>query len=285
MQADADKDPYFWIETRRDADTLMHTTMNNILSLRLASVRSGESQAQALTNQDYVQVSMRKDDATLCFCVCDGVGSSYRGDIAAHYLGTLLVRWLQTLPVANQSAERITAQLRSNLEAWACEAQRNLLQLAPLPQAPTLVREALGELCATHGSETVFLGGVLTQCPTLEPAGEQPVQAFFCWMGNVAARLFPSATRMIALGGTMDGGWSTARGIRGRLVTRFMELPAIERLIIYTDGLSTIEHRLAELNEEMLQECVQQLLQLPGSDDMTMLDLEWLPRKMQGQGA
>src|SRR5437868_7037665 len=91
------KDPHFLIETAERSDTFHWTSVNDTLHVRLLSVRSQEAQMQNLTNQDYARVYIQSDGSSLCFCVCDGVGSSYKGDFAAQYLAKCLIQWMQTL--------------------------------------------------------------------------------------------------------------------------------------------------------------------------------------------
>ncbi|MDQ2903397.1 MAG: protein phosphatase 2C domain-containing protein [Chloroflexota bacterium] len=286
MQPATGDSPDRCIETQPVGDTFTCTTINDALSLRLLSVRCQESQTQALVNQDYVQVRVQRDGSSLCFCVCDGVGSSYRGDFAAHYLGTRLVKWLDALKPPDPSLTASATHLHSHMLAWAGDAQTHLRHMPLPPETPALVGEVLAELRDSYGSGTVFFAGRI-DCASwsTDLSVSHPTEAFFCWMGNVTARLFISADQSITLGGQEQGGqWSTAGGLRGSLTTWNIGLTTIERLIVYTDGLQAIEHTLAELDDEALQARAQQLLTLPGSDDMTVLDLQWLHKATAGTG-
>jgi len=120
------KDPYLLIETAQNVDTFRSTSVNDALRVRLLSVRSQEAQAEELTNQDYAQVRIESDGSSLCFCVCDGVGSSYKGDFAAQYLATHLIEWLQTLKNLRGKTSVIVGQLDAQLNLWAHTAQEQL---------------------------------------------------------------------------------------------------------------------------------------------------------------
>jgi hypothetical protein len=67
--------------------------------------------------------------------------------------------------------------------------------------------------------------------------------------------------------------WSTLFGQQGLLTTHVSALNRCEPLIVHTDGLDTLSHQLAQLNDQQLQTHIWQLLQTPTNDDMTVLDL------------
>ncbi len=267
------------IETGQAGEYFHARTINRRLALRLLSLRCRESQLQALVNQDYAQVVARSDGSSLCFCVCDGVGSSYRGDFAAQYLARELVAWLQAAEGLDGPATEVAARLRAQMDSWAPVAQQELHRQPLAAGTPALVREVLEELRDDYGSETVFLAGRVSLAPwSTQLSLSRPTEAFFCWMGNVTARLFITAEHSLTLGGNEqpEGRWSTVRGSRGPLNAWSMGLSTIERLIVYTDGLMALGSLLAELDDQALQERAQALLQLPENDDMTALDLQWL---------
>ncbi|MBX5452013.1 protein phosphatase 2C domain-containing protein [Thermogemmatispora sp.] len=269
-------------QTDQSEEYFASRTINNRVALRLLSLRSREAQTQELVNQDYAQVVASTDGSALYFCVCDGVGSSYRGDFAAHYLGSALVAWLQEREALTGSIKAIAARLRQRMNEWAQAAQEELRRLPLAPDTPALVREVLEELREDYGSETVFLAGRIALASWETPLQvARPMEAFLCWMGNVSARLFVTGEHSFTLGGSSDdeGRWSTARGSRGLLNAWSMGLSTIERLIVYTDGLLPLASSLTELNDDELQTRARELLLLPENDDMTALDLHWLPQK------
>jgi hypothetical protein len=267
------------VESHLEEETLTSLLINNVLNLRVFSTRCRESQAQSLVNQDYVLVNAQPDGSSLCFCVCDGVSNSYRGEFAARYLGTHLVQWLQTLPGFQWMAPSWKTQLRTLLDTWALEAQQEVLQIEIPAEAPELVREVLEEVRAVQGSETVFLCGRINKATASRPSASSPaVEIFLCWMGNVTAHVFVTADNCLVLGGAEENaeGWSTGRGLRGKLSTWHTGLTTIERLIVHTDGLDRIQRQLPELSNEDLQRLARRLLSLPQNDDMTALTLQWI---------
>ena len=183
------------IETAQNKDTFNKASVNAMLYVRLLSVRSQEAQMQELANQDYAQVYIQADGPSLCFCVCDGVGSSYRGDFAAKYLARSLVEWMQNLTDLQVRTADVASQLDARLNLWARVAQKELRQVAIPASTPALVREVLEDLRDTYGSETVFLCGRVdldarsNAARAEEAGGLCSAQLLVCWMGNVTAQL------------------------------------------------------------------------------------------------
>lgn len=279
MQPVSDDKPALVIETRPLEDLSSATTISNLWHLRFLSQRCRESQMQNLVNQDFAQVVVQGDATFLCFCVCDGVGSSFRGDFAARYLSNNLVRWLQRLPGEEWSSPGITEQLHTQLAFWARQAHVELQQEVIDPETPVLVREVLDELRETYGSETVFLGGCLRILPWSDQTDSLPrTELFLCWMGNVLARLSLTSDRLITLGDEDDtiARWSTKNGPRGPLSIWQSTLPDFERLLVYTDGLASLSDTLALSDQEILQTSIKQLLQRPENDDMTFISIQRL---------
>jgi hypothetical protein len=287
MGSDEEDSPYLRVKTRSKEDTLFSTTINDTLRLRLFSARCWESRSQDLSNQDYAQLHVRRDGSSLCFCVCDGVGSSYRGDFAARFLGARLVEWLQKVAVSAWPSQATEVRLRTQLMKWAQEAQTVLQREGLSPETPLLVREVLEELRDTYGSETVFLGGVINLAPwTTQLKRSLPRETFFCWMGNVTARLFVTEDHSLVLGGkeTEESGWSTVQGLCGALSIQQIGLTTLHRLMVHTDGLDALGATLPDLDDRALQEQARLLLRRPESDDMTLLDLRWIVQDREEKG-
>ncbi len=266
------------VESDQMADTFVRAMIDDTIIARLLSMSCQEAREQSLPNQDFAQILCR-DGSSLCFCVCDGVGSSYKGDFAAHYLATCLIEWLQGLTGLQQDPAMLATILQSHLNQRAREAQERLKQVKPPSGVPRLVREVLEELRNTYGSETVFLCGRIDYGGWSIKLGESPpMRALFCWMGNVTARLFLASDQFIKLGGEDENGsrWSTVHGCRGPITTWSLALTTIDRLVIYTDGLDTLGESLVTFNDEEWQAHAEQLRRQPKSDDMTALELRWL---------
>lgn len=266
------------VESDQMTDTFIRVMLDNTISARLLSVSCQEAREQSLLNQDFAQILCR-DSSSLCFCVCDGVGSSYKGDFAAHYLGVSLIEWLQSLTGLQQDPAMLASILRAHLDRQAHDAQERLKQIGLPSETPHLVREVLEDLRNGYGSETVFLCGRIDYGGwSSELSALSPMRALFCWMGNVTAWLFLAPDQFLKLGGEDENGsrWSTVRGCRGPITAWSLALTTIDRLIIHTDGLDSLGGSLVALSDEEWQMQAERLRLQPKSDDMTALELRWL---------
>ena len=267
-----------YLETDATSDGLTHTVVGDTRSVRLFSMRCKEAQSQLLANQDYAQVVSRHDGSSLCFCVCDGVGSSYKGDFAARFLATRVVRWLSLLPEMPEDMNAFSTSLRACLQQWAGEAQQELKRMSLPRQAPALVREVLEEQREMYGSETVFFGGRVERASWSDTLRlSHPAQALFCWMGNVVGRVHVAPGQVMLVGDQDDdrARWSTLHGPRGPVTSWSIALSTLESIVVYTDGFETSGATLATLSDDGWHAQAQRLLTLPGNDDMTALEVRW----------
>src|SRR5579883_2902058 len=132
MQYDAGENTQPMVESTQMADTFIRAMIDHTITARLLSMRCQEAQEQSLPNQDFAQILCR-DGSSLCFCVCDGVGSSYKGDFAAYYLATCLMEWLQGLTGLQQEPAMLAAILQTHLNQRARQAQEELKRVGPPP--------------------------------------------------------------------------------------------------------------------------------------------------------
>lgn len=252
-------------------DRLVRGSLGEGVTARLLYQRCREARTQNLAGQDYVRALSAPAGTTLAFCVCDGVGSSYKGDYAAAFLAARLVDWLDGLDSVPDSTQTFSVRLRTRLAQWAAQAQAELSTQAIPPETAAMVREVLEELRGEYGSEAVFFAGRIDRTP-----GAPAVRAVFCWMGNISAYLFTSATEGMYIRPDDDGvRWSTGRGLRGEPKVRVITLDGLERLLVHTDGCDTLSEEIAFLEDGELLERCEALLAAPASDDMTMLDIRW----------
>lgn len=271
------------IESDQKEDTFVQQLIGQVVDARLLSYRSSEAQIRTLPCQDYIRVASNPAGTSLCFCVCDGVGSSFRGNIAARSLAIYLVNWLQQLVGIPRRTSRLLKKLQPQFHQWAHDVQGEIQQMEIPAEISALVRDVLEELRDTYGSETVFLCGRIDigeSSSLLLNSQPHHMRAVFIWMGNVAAEVLTSSGKSIALGDKHNdyNRWSTVHGQHGMVKARILANDSIKRLVVYTDGLGEIEGKLKELSDDELQTQARHLLALPVNDDMTVLDLRWFQR-------
>lgn len=271
------------LETDQSRESFVRTSLGNATA-RLLFQRAEESRVQASPGQDYARVVSGRDGEVLCFCVCDGVGSSYQGEFAASYLAKRLVDWLLQAPRLPWTDSPVQEQLCEQLNRWARSGQAILLERPLLEETSVMIREVLTELRSQYGSETVFFGGRVERVPATQ-ASETSVRTHvaLCWMGDIAAQMFTVEGQPIELAQerTDRERWSTARGQRGSLHVREYACDDIGRLIISTDGAGELAREIAALGDDDLRRRAFNVLQSPISDDMTILDLQWPPASTQ----
>ena len=268
------------VESDQNSDSLIHFG-NDYVSLRLLSSRCHEARAQGLPNQDYACLLV--DQESLCFCVCDGVGSSFMGGFAAKFLGTRLVEWFRSLDSElwqPGEVESLHASLATALTGWADDGQTELSRVRTTPLQSSLVQEVLEELRTSHGSETVFCSGRI-DLPRSRgvKASRETAQVLLCWMGNVTVTLLKNERDEVDVGYVTDDNtaWSTARGLRGTPHLFLAPMETLHRLIVHTDGADSMGQSISDLDDTKLSDSVLDLHRLATSDDVTVLDVQWKP--------
>jgi hypothetical protein len=259
------------LETDQTGDGIITRALGPQAAVRLLYLRCHEAQTQGLRGQDFACLADEGQGHSVCFCVCDGVGSSYRGDFAACFLARRLVDLLRELESVWRDPDTLHAELVAALEGWAPEAQARLLGERIPPNTPALAREVLQDLRDDYGSETVFLGG------RIERGGRGDASVLLCGMGNVTPRLrgTPLDRRDLDLAGDDANRWSTVRRLRGRLALRQLRLDRLDRLIVHTDGAERFAASIERLDDLALYEQASRTRLAPQSDDVTVLDILW----------
>jgi hypothetical protein len=243
-------------------------------TLRYLYARAGDSRTPSSQGQDYLAWRYAQD--VLGFVVCDGVGGSFCGHIAAAYLGEQLLRFVFEVGPTWEAAgdtPALAEQAAHYLNSWRADGQRLVENVILPPNLPALQVQALEQLRQDYGSETMFVAGRLN----FQTAD---ILITLLWMGDVRVQLFDRTGQQLAIGATWRTAdrWSTRHGVnkRGAQVHTWQgsaaEL-AIERLIAFSDGFSSVADRLPMLNDDQVQQLATQQLLAPTSDDISFLDV------------
>lgn len=277
-------DPPDWvvIEINQRCEGHERLSLGDSTAVLIHALRSQEAQDQNLFGQDYVRLVARRDGSRICFCVCDGVGSSYRGDFAAHYLGERLANWMVSLDAVPGQLHVLQGELQSEMARWSAAAQDELVSTDRPLAGGSLEREVLRELRNEYGSETVFLAGRIDLAPSMSAGIElsETSHLFLCWMGNVRTYLCSGSQRQLTLVCADDdwARWSTVRGPRGEVRMRRITTTTPWRLVVHTDGFAMLGDAILTMSEDDIMREELRLLKLPTSDDMTLLTIERLAR-------
>lgn len=266
------------IESDQQADSFLSVLLDDQIAIRLCTLRCQEARMESAPNQDYARVVIDERASILSFCVCDGVGGSFQGQIAARELATRLTHYLLTLPALPRHPRTVAQALGTHLDRWAIDVQQILQQALVPSHTSALEQEIIVEQRDQYGSAAVFFGGRVEYALPVRPRRrEHTLPALFCWMGNVTARVWAARKPCAALGDVHNdrNRWSTRFGRQGLLTVRKSRLNQSEPLVVYTDGLDSLGPQLADLDDHQLQQCIWEQGALPTSDDMTVLELHW----------
>jgi len=243
--------------------------------IRFLYARSADSREAGQPGQDYL--AFRSDGHRLAFALCDGVGQSFYGDLAARFLGDALVEWLWALPEPVSEPEAFRRELAAHLRALTGPASAHLQAVALPGDLPPMVREVLEQKRAM-GSETTFVCGCLLEPTPATPQG----QLLLAWMGDSRLRLWgQEGERTADLGASWDVAqrWSTRDGPKGGEPGIYVgPLVGIAHVQAYSDGLLSQEDALhPQLEDAALDRLVATLGEEPTSDDISFLQIDYRP--------
>lgn len=249
--------------------------------------RSSDSRTSGTPGQDFLAWNYDKHKDVLGFVICDGVGSSFFGNIAAKYLGNQLLNELifdfgpaleEEYEIRQKSTQHnseilslIGEKIAGKLNKWKEEGNKLVYaQELPSDLAP-MVRTAL-EQQRQYGSEAVFLCGRINFVSR---------KIMLVWMGDSKVQIFRSDKSQIP--DTMLGGrwvnsdrWSTQKGVKGSQVNVWIEnfdQLNITRVIAFSDGLASVEDDIYKFSVVKIKEEVGSLLRSPKSDDISYIDI------------
>jgi hypothetical protein len=238
-------------------------------SLRYAYFRSSDSVASQIEGQDYL--AFKYDARRLVFAVCDGVGSSFCGNIAARVLGEAVLEWLWGLEADHLTrAEALAETAKSFLNKAQPVAQDEVARYQIADHLPPLIQQAL-EAQRAYGSETVFVAGRLDHPDAASPAG----RLLLVWMGDSQIHLYDNTDNEIDIGAAFDVNdrWSSTQGVKGTVHSWVSDAEGVARLLAFSDGISSHADRLVAYSDIELEEASQAQYRTANSDDVALLDI------------
>lgn len=256
----------------QDRETAVYQLGNKKMTCRCGYARAQESKQLGDKGQDYLSLYFGNDKVV--FAVCDGVSQSFFGDIAARYLGDLLVEWFTGIPEGATPEFMQWAMGKGLQEATAPAGGLVDAHILP-PDIPPMLKSVLEDK-RKLGSETTFVAGRIDLPGTVYPEG----RVIVTWLGDSRLRIWDENREMSdRLNGefaTMQR-WSTRRGAVGSNAHVFMSPVAgrmgVKRILVYTDGLSTIDHITGVLSSRQLQANIDATAEVPTSDDIAVIEV------------
>ena len=259
------------IEISQGAETDVRCVPYRNIKLRYTYARASDSQVSNQLGQDYLEAWLGESESgrlKFAFAVCDGVGSSFMGNLAAKMLGSYLCRkmWGRAISFSPpRNPEQVVQRLTLLLNDYVDESDQIILQYRLPETLPGLTRRALDEQ-RQYGSESMFVSGMLLS-----------EHLILTWLGD--ARLQVLTEELEPLDGFVqvpdtNCRWSSQRGVRGEIQARVIppeQLELVKHILAFTDGLSLAEKRLASSSDEELNATVKELGKLPTSDDIALV--------------
>ncbi len=226
--------------------------------------RSGDSVAARTIGQDYVAFRYGPHDLT--FAVCDGVGQSFMGDLAARLLGDGLNAWLWQIerPADAPAFSQEVANALNELTTVGAERVAAFKLPGNLP--PMLVQALEGQ--RKYGSESMFVAGRIAL------GGGDPWVAL-CWLGDSPVAAIDIDGKLVDLGpkGHTSERWNAATGVKGEVHTWVSSAEHVARVAGYTDGLG-VEHVPTDADIARLMEL---WAETPPGDDASLFDVRLAP--------
>lgn len=244
------------------------TKIRDSFTCRYAYGRASESVMLSEMGQDFLSFKMNKD---VChFVLCDGVGMSYRGDVASRLLGQGLMNWLET------SDEFSSASLERRLKELTHETEKEMNTLSLSADTPKLLREVLEEK-QRKGSEAMYI------CGRIElPSGfRRRGRLWLAWQGDSRVRLWRQHHEITSLLGDRfrtSERWSSRRGPVGGSPHVFsckLDPDLSYRLQLYSDGLLDLDSMGEPIPDEQVQVLMNARHTGGLEDDASFLEIMW----------
>ncbi|PES97810.1 hypothetical protein CN491_02890 [Bacillus cereus] len=250
----------------QEKETVLQEKKSKHFTYRYSYVRAKETQELNESGQDFLV--FQDNGTSFIFVLCDGVGMSFHGEIAAEFLGMKLLNLFET---CQESGQDIPTLLDEQLNNWIKEASEEVSAFRLPEETPWLLRDVLEEK-RKQGSEAMFIGGKIELIPN-----QDKVQITIVVHGDSFVQLFQDKnnySNVVNFERNIEKRWSTQRGIIGselEFFSKTLSREEVNRIVVHSDGLMS----LMQYNfEEVLKE-IERAQCSPTSDDISFLDISW----------
>ena len=267
------------IETDQSTEIKLSEIARGPFVLRYLSYRKSEDAALGLQSEDYI-VSNINSRKTI-FILCDGVGSSFYGNLGSQILGESLLKWLEKIETPREKKQdvdewqrHLTQELKSELNNLTSLAT-NIIQQKELNSDNEMVRLAEATQRDDFGTQSNFACGMIWPRSDSLPDG----LILLFWLGNARIRIFNQnvdLTHQTGWGnnpGQLLEVWSSKDGVLGTIYSYTADLSSVTHVIAYSDGLENVDEKIKpNLNGAQLDELVRHSQSIK-DDDVTFLEL------------
>jgi hypothetical protein len=221
------------VKLPQDSDASLRALPTPVGTALYLYIRSADSINAQTVGQDYL--TFRYEGPDLAFAVCDGVGQSFMGDLAARILGDELINWLWSLDQKPPDAQVFSSAVAQALNAMTATSAQQVADYELPPGLPPILKQAL-EMQRQYGSESMFVAGRLAL------GGTDPWIAL-CWLGDSPVAAIDIDGKLVDLGphGHTSERWNATTSVKGEVHTWVGSAEKVARVAGYTDGLAVSE--------------------------------------------
>lgn len=261
------------LELDQTQETSASEYRRGVFRIRYAYARSKDARLANLRGEDYLVFRVEPD--WMAFAVCDGVGGSFFGGLAAQIVGERLLVWLarpetHQMLETNSSEKTVLQALESFLNQQIVPASQ-LVDQKDVGQLPNqFIRNAYQQKREKHGSQSNFVCGLIDA---------RACRAWLFALGDASLRLWRGGKELqLNLPRESEQSWSSRHGVTGVLQFRSIPFDAAHTLLAYSDGLNLVEQDLVPgFPSNMWDTYIAKLGDNPKSDDISILEIQILP--------
>jgi hypothetical protein len=250
-------------------DTPLKYERRGPFAWRYAYQRSADARKSGTVGQD--AVAYRASEDRFVVALCDGVGNSFLGEIAASYLADELVNLLWGLELALENAPDLQVKLAAQLQELAGKAH-SIVENAHLPESlPAIAAQAMERKRATGSQSTLVAAIVVGQ-------SDGSARAAVVHLGDSRIRLWTDGIEDRDCSGTPMSGqvWSSHGGILGGSLSVSVRdiLPAAGiRIVAYSDGLDILDSGPWPRTARAIESSLDLASDSVGSDDASFIEM------------
>jgi hypothetical protein len=260
------------IELDQKNEILLSHHIRGPISVRYAYTRSRDRQEKKFRGQDYLV--FRVEPQRMVFALCDGVGKSFMGGLAAQIVGEFLIEELWNISDDSNNIEEVKPQLVEQLNKQKQIATRIIYQKNLSFIHEDLARIHLEKRRDNFGTQTNFVCGLIDSPSKNLPLG----RVFLFWLGDAKLKIFlqkENKTQNLQADWSSSEAWSSKEGVVGVIHSYYCNLNDIDCIIAHSDGLDSFQDQLSGISDDKLVEEIKNLKQSPGSDDISYLEINF----------
>jgi serine/threonine protein phosphatase PrpC len=264
------------IELDQALETPLTVYKRGGFTVRYAYARSKDAVEAKIRGEDYLV--FRIDPQRLGFAVCDGVGSSFFGGLAAQIVGESLLEWLWlpstcTLLAQENDRDLVKAELNKFLDSIVDHAKKIIDDKDISKLRNEFLRSSYARKREIAGSQSNFVCGVIDAPSEDLPHG----RIWLFWLGDAKLKVWHEKNEItdnLEDHFEPEQSWSSVDGIRGEIHAYLTDNRQIDCVIAQTDGLDSFKGPIfPSTTEAELNQGISYLQSTPISDDISFLQI------------